>query len=264
MNNITRTPPVKMLPDIPLPEPAGDYDVARDAVAAAPSLPSLPSEFADLYHSVEALRLDGQTGAIIVQFLGPCGGEGTTTIASGFARAAGCLACVGPAAEAPPNRDRLHAALFLDCGAERSPFRSNAGPRPISLVDAFVSGLPILDAVLPVHEAVGVFRARLGLANAAGSLQCDAATLGQLFGVLRERFQVVALDCSGTSEAAAFACSPHCDGTLLVIRAKRTRSGTVEAVRAGIERRGGQVIGAVFNFSGGWRGRFGGLCGMRR
>jgi Mrp family chromosome partitioning ATPase len=254
------TTPTSQGPMSPTLQSAGDsrhHDPAVDAVATIPSRRSFPRECVDLYHAVEAFRVHGRTGAIIVQFVGPCGGEGTTTIASGFALAAGEF---GPAVGAPTDGDRYPAVLCVDCGGEQLSGRHRAGPPSISLVDAFVAGLLFPNAITPATETAGVCFARLGLVRTDGSLRCDTADLARLFGVLRQRFQVVALDCSGASETEVLACARHCDGSLIVIRAERTASRAVEALRARIERCGGQVIGAVLNRSHprrGWFGRLG-------
>jgi len=237
---------------------AGDsrHVPAVDAVATIPSRRSFPSECIDLYHAVEAFREHSQTGAIIVQFVGPCGGEGTTTIASGFALAAGEF---GPAGGAPTDGDRYPTVLYIDCGGELPSRRHKAGPPRISLVDGFVAGLFFPNAITTATDTAGVCSARLGLVRTDGSLRCDPADLARLFGALRERFQVVALDCSGASEAEVLACARHCDGTLIVIRAERTSARAVESIRLRIERCGGQVIGAVLNRAHPRRGWFGGL-----
>jgi Mrp family chromosome partitioning ATPase len=230
-------------------------DPAADAVATILSRQSFPSECVDLYHAVEAFRVHGRNGAIIVQFVGPCGGEGTTTIASGFALAASEL---GRAARNPAGGDRHPAVLCVACAGEQPSRRQRAGPLHVSLVDAFVAGVFFPNAITTATDATGVCFARLGLVRTDGSLRCDTTDLARLFGALRERFQVVALDCSGTSETEALACARYCDGSVIVIQAERTPSRAVEAIRARIERCGGQVIGAVLNRSHRRRGWFGG------
>jgi hypothetical protein len=61
-----------------------DQDPARTAPPNAQNPRQLPREYLELYHAVEAQRADDR--AIVVQFVGALGGEGTTTVASGFAR----------------------------------------------------------------------------------------------------------------------------------------------------------------------------------
>ena len=204
----------------------------------------LPSECFELYHAVETLRVRDR--AMVVQFVGPSGGEGTTTVASGFARAAG--QAVDPASAA--SEARLPGVLYVDCGIKRASRRNDADPNLPSLVAALLAGSPLMGAIAPVHDAVGVYRAWLGVADARGTPQCGPAGMARLFDALRRRFSIVVLDCPAASHGLeALWCASHCDGTLLVVRARRTRIGAVEAARDRIERFGGRVIGTVFNRS---------------
>lgn len=210
----------------------------------APSRRPPPPECFELCYANEALRVRDR--AIVVQFVGASGGEGTTTVASGFARAAGHTA--DPAA--PAGGASSPAVLYVDCGFKGPAPRESAAPHLPSLSAAFLAGSPLVGAIAPVRDAAGVYWAWLGAADARGTPRCGPAGMARLFEALRARFSVVVLDCPAVSRGVgAPSYSPHCDGTVLVVRAKRTSAAAVGAARDRIERFGGRVIGTVFNRS---------------
>lgn len=196
----------------------------------------LPLEFIALYRSVEALRTNER--GIVVQFAGASGRENSGTVASGFARAAGTAA-------------GSRSVLYVDCDPAAARDRSGA-PVPRGLTDTFLARSPLTSATVPARDATGVSWARLGAAT------CGSADMARLLGALRERFAFVVLDCpSGAMGAEVMSLARHCDGTILVVAAKRTRARAVAASREIVERIGGQVVGTVFDGSTGQRRWFG-------
>jgi Mrp family chromosome partitioning ATPase len=140
-----------------------------------------------------------------------------------------------------------HAVLYLDCGhVDRG---AAPGGLPPSLVEAFLTEMPPAAGILPARSAPGLCWAWLGAVDDDGP-RCSTAAMGHLSDELRVRFAVVVLDCPAAATAPeTLSLSRHCDGTLLVVQAERTRSQAVALARDGIERFGGQVIGTVFNRS---------------
>ena len=185
--------------------------------------PPLP-EIARLYYAIEALRTPDRP--MVVQFVAANPGEGTTTLARGFADMAAA--------------ERSRSVLLVECGSARDA----DSPAP-SLVDAFEAGLPLMLASSPVAGSPNLRRASLSARKLPG---LPAERLGQLVEALRRDHAVTVLDSpAATTAPEAIAISRFCDGSVLVVRAEATRGDAVEALRTGVERMGGQVIGAVLN-----------------
>lgn len=207
-----------------------DRATTRAASPDAQEPGQLPREYLELYQAVEAQRTDDR--AIVVQFIGALGGEGTTTVASGFARAAALAT-------------GAHAVIYIDC--DRVDCGAAPGSLPPSLVEAFLTEMPPSAGIMLARNAAGLSWAWLGAVDDSGP-RCSPAAMGHLFDELRARFAVVVLDCPAAAEAPeALSLARHCDGTLLVVQAERTRTQAVAAARDSIEQFGGQVIGTVFN-----------------
>ena len=210
-----------------------------------PAWRQMPAEWLELSYAVETLRVNKKTS--VLQFVGAASKVGTTTVASGFARVAGqavaeSMGGIGAGATLP--------VLFIDCnpGGPVSRRKKSRAAESKSLVEAFRNDSLALDIVVPTEDAAGVFRAWLGATDAAGATRCGPGDLARLFDLLRERFSLIVLDCPAIPcGVGALSLAPHCDGTVVVLRAAATRVQAVKAACDRIERVGGQVIGTVFN-----------------
>ncbi len=204
-----------------------------------------PAEWLELSYAVETLRVNHKP--IVVQFLGAAPGVGTSTVASGFATAAGHAAIeTMPVAGAPA----VLPVLFINCNPIESNTRRKSGRaiQPESLVEAFRRDSLLLDTSVPTKDDTGVYSAWLGASDSTGAVYCNHLDMARLFEVLRGRFSLIVLDCPPVSKSfGALSLAPHCDGTLIVLRAAVTRASAVKAARERVERVGGQVIGTVFN-----------------
>jgi hypothetical protein len=236
VNFIVPSFPVAQL-DTNLQTPAPDID-SREEANSAPQ--HCLAEYTELYYGVEELRVNDS--AIVVQFTGPNGAEGTTTIASGFARAASLAA--GPYSPSAPRP--LLPVLYLDCGGgEMAAVGGRGSQFQIgSLAEAFRSGESLAGAIFPAKGVAGVCWAWLGEMDASSG----SVAMADLMHCLRSHFSLVVLDCPAISRGIrALSLARHCDGTLLVVQAARTRMRSVEDACDRVNRLGGQVVGTVFN-----------------
>jgi MinD-like ATPase involved in chromosome partitioning or flagellar assembly len=180
----------------------------------------VPPEFERLVYAVEALRAADQP--IALQFMGVAGAEGTTLVASSFARAAACT--------------QPQPVLFVDCRSQ------NGEP---SLVGTLRQGRRLDEAVKPVEEQPNLAWARLA-ASAPSLIGRGGAEIAAVLETARDAYPTVVLDTPGASPFSK-ALSRLCDGTILVVEAGRTGSAAARAAKTEIERFGGQVIGSVLN-----------------
>lgn len=185
----------------------------------------LDPDFVTLFYSVDAMKADDEP--YILQFVAATPGEGTTTVAWGFAIAA--------------SLERNQPVLVVDCSGAKA-----AGDQ-ISLIDS-VNGDGRLDAAIePVANMKRLYKARLS-STLNPMLEIDGADLRDLLATLKDSFAVVVLDCSAATDASdSLAISRHCDGTILVVRADHARREVIDWTKQSIERFGGQMIGAIFN-----------------
>ncbi|HWT97113.1 MAG TPA: hypothetical protein VN229_05840 [Terriglobales bacterium] len=185
----------------------------------------LDPDLITLFYSIDAMRADDE--AFVLQFIAATPGEGTTTIAWGFAVAAAL--------------ERNQPVLIINCTQDET---GKSGP---SLIDAARGQEAIEDAIQPVDPMKRLFRARLSTTSNP-LLEIDGADLRELFAELKDVFSVIVLDCSAaTATSDSLAISRYCDGTVMVIRADHARRQVINWTKSSIERFGGNVIGTVFN-----------------
>ncbi len=103
--------------------------------------------FVQLYYAIEARRTSAMP--LVVQFVSPTPGTGSSTVASGYARVAA--------------DDCAQPVLFIDCNGVAKPSRSRdkLPPAP-TLFDTLRRGLPLADAIRPVRDTKNLVSARLG------------------------------------------------------------------------------------------------------
>ena len=184
-----------------------------------PQDPLSSPAFADLFHAVDALRVDGQP--IVLQVAGTDIHARTAGVASGFARTA---------ARSAPSP-----ILYVDATGGGI----WAGP---DMLRAFRDGLTPAEIALPTHEP------RIRWAATGRMLALAGEDASRLLDAIRRCFAVTVIDCgpmgSGTS---AIPLARHCDGSVLVSEADKTRASAIGLSRTAIERAGGKLLGAVLN-----------------
>jgi Mrp family chromosome partitioning ATPase len=196
-------------------------------ITASPSRP----EFVRLFHAVSSLNSRDQP--FVLQFLSSTKGEGTSTVAANFVRAA--------------TAEHSRWGLLIDCAPRGRAMTQRPRSNRPSLIEAFQSSGTIEAAIhaVPGNSAMMVAR----LAYSANPLVfIDAAELRRLFDLIKQTFPIIALDCSPVDECPdSLAMARHCDGTVLVVRAETTPRNAIVETRVAIDRFGGQLIGLVFN-----------------
>jgi Mrp family chromosome partitioning ATPase len=187
--------------------------------------------FVQLYYAIEARRTSAMP--LVVQFISPTAGTGASTVASGYARVAA--------------DDCAQPVLYIDCNA--APVRSRRGaaePQPLTLFDALRRGLPLTDAITHARDSKNLLWARLGPGDRP-LLSLGGDRLQSMLDMLRANYPVIVLDTPPTEAPESAAVSRHCDGSVLVVAAGRTRQWEIENAKALLERLGGQTVGVVLN-----------------
>jgi Mrp family chromosome partitioning ATPase len=184
------------------------------------------SSIIKLYYTIEALK--PENAKVVLQFVASTSGEGTTTIASGFAAVAAS--------------EGNQAVLLIDCNPSGT--RKTGGP---TLVEARKNGIPLQETFTPSNRAGNLQTAQLS--NSPNPLiEIDSADFIRLLDDLRGYFGTIVLDCAAATEAPdSVAISRYCDGTILVVRAEWVRPVVIQSVQNNIRLVGGQIIGVAFN-----------------
>lgn len=187
--------------------------------------------FVQLYYAIEARRTSAMP--LVVQFISPTMGTGSSTVASGYARVAA--------------DDCAQPVLFIDCNGSRPSGRArNKEAQTPTLFDTLRRGLPLSDAINPVRDAKNLLCARLGPGERP-LLALGGDRLQSMLDMLRANHPVIVLDTPPTEAPESAAVSRYCDGSVLVVAAGRTRQSEIEAAKSLLERLGGQTVGVVLN-----------------
>jgi len=187
--------------------------------------------FVQLYYAIEARRTSAMP--LVVQFVSPTPGTGSSTVASGYARVAA--------------DDCAQPVLFVDCNGSIKPSRSRdkLPPAP-TLFDTLRRGIPLADAIRPVRDTKNLVSARLGPGERP-LLSLGGDRLQSILDMLRPTHPVIVLDTPPTDAPESAAVSRYCDGSVLVVAAGRTRQWEIESAKSLLERLGGQTVGVVLN-----------------
>jgi Mrp family chromosome partitioning ATPase len=205
-----------------------DLEFDRTAQDQAESFLRHDPELIKLFYTVEATRPKGTT--FVLQFLSTLPGEGTTTIARGFAAVA-----------ANHSQKRV---LLINCGDPPEGHSPHVGG---TLLDSYRKGEPMQKAVSKSGECKDFSLVRLS--NSRHPLmETDGAELTRLLNKLQEEFSVIIFDCpAATRNPDSVALSRYCDGTILVVRAEYTPIAAIASVQNDLRLVGGEVVGVVFN-----------------
>lgn len=168
----------------------------------------------------------------VVGFVASGSGEGTSTVAQGYARA---------------NAGKLgRNTLLLSTMPPVGPVPAGSA---LTLCDALRSGKPI-ESVLGARQR-GVTPASLGLGPDDGDqpdYAWDLVTRRELWDFLRKRFDLIVLDLPAANvSSASLQIGPQCDGVMVVLESARTRKPVVTQLLRDLQAVHVRVLGAVLN-----------------
>jgi Mrp family chromosome partitioning ATPase len=214
----------------PAVQPVEEHAVAPIRIGIGAISRHHPS-FVQLYFAIEARRTSAMP--LVVQFISPTPGTGSSTVASGYARVAA--------------DDCAQPVLYIDCNAApMKPRRGSAEPQHLTLSEALRRGLPLTDAITHVRDSKNLMWARLG-AGERPLLALGGDRLQSMLDMLRANHPVIVLDTPPSSAPESAAVSRYCDGSVLVVAAGQTRQWEIETAKSLLERLGGQTVGVVLN-----------------
>ncbi|MBN8896864.1 MAG: hypothetical protein J0H35_01550 [Rhodospirillales bacterium] len=113
-------------------------------------------------------------------------------------------------------------------------------------LEALRRGRPLSEASSPVGDAGNLLWARLSPGQRP-LLNVGTERLQTLLDMLRSQHSVIVLDCDSAESPESAALARHCDGSVLVVEAGRTRQAEIDNAKTLIERMGGQPVGVVLN-----------------
>lgn len=193
---------------------------------------SMDVEVFSLYRSVESAFQDGSPR--IIQFIGPRGGEGVSTIVREFAKIA----------LSNPSRR----VLILDA-AHHNPTQHLhfENEQQYGWLDACRKNEPIIKACYRFGKT-NLFLSPITLQASLSSWIKDKASATGFFHELRTLFDLVLVDSSPASASPdSIALGSFCDGVILVIEAEKTSWRVAENARDRIVKNGGRILGIAFN-----------------
>jgi Mrp family chromosome partitioning ATPase len=208
------------------------HEPARDSTQLPANLPPRPmaAELSSLLAAVRPL-LDHDSG-VVLQIVAATPGEGASTIAREFAMLAGTSGHRRTLLIDADRRDPQTARAFG--------YDSKQG-----LIDLLWSGNEGDDVLQPI---AGTLLSVTRLIGERGPAAADADSLRELYGRLREQFELVIVDCPPVGGGAYSNLLPEAvDGVVLVVQAEKTRPAVIAHARDMVQQAGGQVLGAVLN-----------------
>ena len=192
----------------------------------------LETEMLHLYRSLHNIFPDQHKKVIL--FIGVKGGEGTSTIVSNLARIMA-------------NRLSCEVAI-LDANILHPTQHRLFGIRPTVGWDDVLRGTAAAENAFYQVNEDPLWIVPLSPASAGAVQVIDTQGIAGFFGVLRERFDLVLIDCAPTTAFPdSIALSRNADGVVLIIEAESTRWPVAEMVYQQITNAGARVIGIVLN-----------------
>lgn len=196
--------------------------------AMAPSLPSVMRGLAQRLMLVQESHANR-----VFAFIAANSGEGTSTVAHGFARAL--------------TAEGQYKALILDAGplsAER--FMAHGIDPGLGIVDVLALGFPHAKAAHSIGHNIELARlvGREENRGLTGKLIQDAS----FWQALRMLFGVVIIDAPAwTSSYDGIALAAKADATVMVVEAEKTRRQVAEKLRDTLRESGAKLAGVVMN-----------------
>jgi succinoglycan biosynthesis transport protein ExoP len=203
-------------------------EIGRSPVSLAPG--PLATPLAPLLAAIRPL-LDSKAG-VALHIVAATTGEGTSTIAREFAMLAGTTG---------------HRRTLLIDADRRNPQTARAFGVDTGqgLVEFLWGGLDDTDVLQPIS---GTTLSVTCLIGERGPASVDAESLRELYGRLRQQFELIVVDCPPVDDGAYSSLLPEAvDGVVLVVQAEKTRPAVVAHARDLVQQAGGQVLGAVLN-----------------
>jgi Mrp family chromosome partitioning ATPase len=192
----------------------------------------MEEEMVNLYHAVESLIPD--CSRKIIQFIGSGEGEGTSTVAREFARAA--MMTLG------------QKVLLLDADRHNPTqhFFCNVSPE-FCLDDMIQSNEGPDRAVYQVGNS-GLFVSLISRNSNSTPSIFDSSMFDTMWDSLKGRFDLILIDSSpATVSADGFSLFRKADGVIIVVEADKTRWPVVQTVKERIAQHGGKVLGIILN-----------------
>jgi protein-tyrosine kinase len=192
-------------------------------------------EMVALYYNIDALRTS--ESPVVLQFVAARPGEGTSTVARGFAAFAAS--------------EEGSAVLLIDgsCHGAQShgaPPVLGRAARP-SLAELARAGEPIDGAIEPGRALANLHEARLA-DHPNSLLHTNGGVWTGVLAQARQHYRFTVLDSPALStNPDTVVLARGCDGIVLVVEAETTRGPVAQAAIETIERFGGKVLGIVFN-----------------
>lgn len=210
-----------------MPQPAA-RETGRSPVSLAPGPLAMP--LAPLFAAIRPL-LDSKQG-IVPHVVAATVGEGASTIAREFAMLAGTTGHRRTLLIDADRRDPQTARAF-DCDTKQG------------LAELLWNGDDCGDVLRAIP---GTLLSVTCLIGEHGAALLDAHSLRELYGRLREQFELVVVDCPPIGGGAYSSLLPEAvDGVILVVQAERTRPAVIIHAKDLVQQAGGQVLGAVLN-----------------
>jgi Mrp family chromosome partitioning ATPase len=208
--------------------------------SSLPPILSSPSKLSEsvmeeeirLYQNMMALISD--SGKKIIQFIGSCEGEGTSTIVREFSRVSAVKF----------NKS----VLLLDADRRHPSQHPFFGIKPDCGWEEVVQGNGHIDKALYQIGATSLFISPISKNVAPAQRIFDSSQMDLFWEKLRERFDLILIDSPpATLSADGLALSSKVDGIVLVVEAEKTRWPVAESVKDRINRSGGNILGVVLN-----------------
>jgi protein-tyrosine kinase len=192
----------------------------------------IEEEMLNLYQSIESLL--PQRPRKIILFIGSQEGEGTSTIAREFARAAAFK--IGKS------------VLLLDAHGVQP---SNHHFFPVKLDTGWLESVKSrrgIGGALYQVQGSGFLASRSSDGGPSRSDVFLSASIDSFWNILKHRFDLIVIDSPPlTQSPEGLAIAPKVDGVVIVVEAERTRWTVAESVKKRLSKMGANILGIVFN-----------------
>lgn len=196
------------------------------------SVPKMDAEMYSLYQHIDCLLPDFNEKTIL--FTAPQGGEGVSTIVREFARMATA---------------RLNKMVLIVDAAHHNPtmhlyfgIKAKYGWR-----DVMENGEPVDKACYRAGKS-NLFLSPVSPQHSMTPQTYDHDAVAGFLNGLKEKFDLILIDSSpAMTSPDSVALSRFSDGVVLVAEAERTRWQLIEGARDRIDRKGGNLLGIIFN-----------------
>jgi Mrp family chromosome partitioning ATPase len=175
--------------------------------------------------------LDGPDG-VVLQIVAATPGEGASTVAREFAFLAGTT---GRRRTLLIDADRADPQIGKSFGCDTR----------FGLIDCLWDRVDDADVL---HAIAGTLLSVACLIGSRGPSAVDADTLREIYGGLRDHYDLVVIDCPSVAGGRFADLSPEAaDGIVLVVQAEKTRPAVISHAKSLVEQAGGRLLGAVLN-----------------